>query len=89
MKKTETKSTMLLKHHLKSLKLPAMHEECEKVAAQCAKDNADHLAFLPHQLRFHKGDKNQKNAQDKQDKHQPHGNPYWGEYCCCTFANTF
>ncbi len=46
MKKTETKSTVLLKHHLKSLKLPAMHEECEKVAAQCAKDNADHLAFL-------------------------------------------
>ena len=46
MKKTETKSTVLLKHHLKSLKLPAMHEECEKVASQCAKDNADHLAFL-------------------------------------------
>ena len=46
MKKTETKSTVLLKHHLKSLKLPAMHEECEKIAAQCAKDNADHLAFL-------------------------------------------
>ncbi len=23
-----------------------MHEECEKVASQCAKDNADHLAFL-------------------------------------------
>lgn len=46
MKKTNTKSTVLLKHHLKSLKLPAMHEECEKVASQCAKDNADHLAFL-------------------------------------------
>ena len=23
-----------------------MHEECEKIAAQCAKDNVDHLAFL-------------------------------------------
>lgn len=46
MKKIETKSTVLLKHHLKALKLPAMHEECEKVAAQSAKDNIDHLAFL-------------------------------------------
>ena len=46
MKKSETKSTLLLKHHLKALKLPAMHEECEKIAAQCAQDNADHLAFL-------------------------------------------
>ena len=26
-----------MKHHLKALKLPAMHEECEKVAAQCGK----------------------------------------------------
>jgi len=34
----------------------------------------DHLAFLPHQLLFHKGDEKQKNAQDKQDKRQPHGN---------------
>ena len=32
MKKTETKSTVLLRHHLKSLKLPTMHEECEKIA---------------------------------------------------------
>ena len=29
MTKTETKSTVLLKHHLKSLKLPTMHNECE------------------------------------------------------------
>jgi len=46
MKKTETKSTVLLRHHLKSLKLPTMHEECEKIARRCAADNADHLAFL-------------------------------------------
>ena len=31
MKKTETKSTVLLKHHLKALKLPTMPAECEKV----------------------------------------------------------
>jgi len=46
MKKTETRSTVLLRHHLKVLKLPTMHSECEKIAARCAADNADHLAFL-------------------------------------------
>ncbi len=46
MKKTETKSTVLLKHHLKALKLPTMLAEAEKVAQRCAADNADHLAFL-------------------------------------------
>lgn len=46
MKKIETKSVVLLKHHLKSLRLPTILGECEKVAAQCAADNADHLAFL-------------------------------------------
>lgn len=46
MNKIETKSTVLLAHHLKALKLPTMGAECEKVAARAAKDNADHLAFL-------------------------------------------
>jgi DNA replication protein DnaC len=46
MKKTETKSTVLLAHHLKSLRLPTILSECEKVAARCAADNVDHLAFL-------------------------------------------
>ena len=46
MKKLETKSTVLLKHHLKALKLPAFHAECEKTAARCATENADHLGFL-------------------------------------------
>jgi DNA replication protein DnaC len=46
MNKTETKSTVLLKHHLKQLKLPTMHSECEKIAHRSAADNADHLAFL-------------------------------------------
>lgn len=46
MKKLETKSTMLLKHHLKTLKLPTINAECEKVASRCAQDNMDHLAFL-------------------------------------------
>ena len=46
MKKLETKSTVLLKHHLKALKLPTMLTECEKVATTCAKDNVDHLGYL-------------------------------------------
>jgi DNA replication protein DnaC len=46
MNKIETKNTVLLKHHLKALKLPTMHAECEKIATRAAQDNADHLAFL-------------------------------------------
>ena len=44
--KTETKSSVLVKHHLKALKLPTMHQECEKVAARAGRENLDHLAFL-------------------------------------------
>jgi DNA replication protein DnaC len=46
MSKTETRSAVLLKHHLKALKMPTMHGECEKVAARCAQENVDHLGFL-------------------------------------------
>ncbi len=46
MKKLETKSMVLLKHYLKSLKLPTVEAECEKVASRCAQDNVDHLGFL-------------------------------------------
>ena len=46
MSKAETRSTVLLKHHLKTLKLPTMHRECEALAARCAKENVDHLGFL-------------------------------------------
>jgi DNA replication protein DnaC len=46
MKKLETKSAILLKHHLKALKLPTMTGECERVAARCAQENVDHLGFL-------------------------------------------
>jgi DNA replication protein DnaC len=46
MKKLENKSTLLLKHHLKALKMSRMHDECEKVAARCATENIDHLGFL-------------------------------------------
>jgi DNA replication protein DnaC len=44
--KTETKSVVLVKHHLKQLKLPTMHDECEPVAQRCSKENVDHLGYL-------------------------------------------
>ena len=43
---TETKQTVLLQHHLKSLRLPTMQRECEKVATRASSENLDHLAFL-------------------------------------------
>jgi DNA replication protein DnaC len=46
MSKDPTKSTVLLKHHLKALKLPTMHRECEATAARCSKENVDHLGYL-------------------------------------------
>jgi DNA replication protein DnaC len=46
MSKAQATSTVLLKHHLKALKLPTMHAECEAVAARCARENVDHLGFL-------------------------------------------
>jgi DNA replication protein DnaC len=46
MTKKETKSIVLLSHHLKALRLPTILGECEKVAQRCAHENVDHLAFL-------------------------------------------
>ncbi len=46
MKPIETKSSVLLQHHLKALRLPTMHDECEKLATRCAQEQVDHLAFL-------------------------------------------
>jgi DNA replication protein DnaC len=46
MKTLETKSVVLLHHHLKSLRLPTIGAECEKVAKQAAADNVDHLTYL-------------------------------------------
>ena len=46
MKPLETKSLVLLHHHLKALRLPTIGAEAEKVAAQAATDNQDHLSYL-------------------------------------------
>ena len=46
MSKHPARSTVLLKHHLKALKLPTMHRECEATAARCSKENVDYLGYL-------------------------------------------
>ncbi len=40
------KSTLLLEHHLKELKLPSFLREYGKMAAQCAAGNVDHPEYL-------------------------------------------
>ena len=40
------RSTLLLEHHLKELKLPSFLREYEKMAAQCAAGNVDHPEYL-------------------------------------------
>lgn len=46
MKTSPVVNTMLLKHHLKALRLPTVSAECEKVAKQCASAGDDHLTYL-------------------------------------------
>jgi DNA replication protein len=46
MKQLESKSVVLLHHHLKALRLPTIGAECEKLAHQAAADNVDHLSYL-------------------------------------------
>ncbi len=46
MKAIETKSVVLLHHHLKALRLPTIGAECEKVARRAASDGSDHLTYL-------------------------------------------
>ena len=40
------RSTLLLEHHLKELKLPSFLREYGKMAAQCAAENVDHPEYL-------------------------------------------
>ena len=40
------KSTVLLEHHLKELKLPTFLREYDKVAGQCAAEGVDHQDYL-------------------------------------------
>jgi DNA replication protein DnaC len=46
MKTSHVVNMVLLKHHLKALRLPTVSAECEKVAKQCAAEGADHLTYL-------------------------------------------
>ena len=40
------RSTLLLEHHLKELRLPSFLREYSKIAAQCAAENVDHPEYL-------------------------------------------
>ena len=40
------RSTLLLEHHLKELRLPSLLREYQKMAAQCAVENLDHSEYL-------------------------------------------
>ena len=40
------RSTLLLEHHLKELKLPSFLREYGKMAAQCGPENVDHPQYL-------------------------------------------
>ena len=63
MKTLETKSVVLLHHHLKALRLPTIGAECEKVAKQAAADNADHLSYLLQLLELELLDREKRSAE--------------------------
>ncbi len=46
MKPSHHVNMLLLKHYLKSLRLPTVSAECEKAAKQCAAEGTDHLGYL-------------------------------------------
>jgi len=43
---TDEAPELLLRHHLKKLKLPTVLREYEKIARQCAGENVDHVRYL-------------------------------------------
>jgi DNA replication protein DnaC len=63
MKSLEQKSLVLLKHHLKALRLPTIGAECEKVAKQAAADNVDHLSYLLQLLELELLDREKRSAE--------------------------
>ena len=62
MKTLEAKSLVLLKHHLKALRLPTVGAECEKVAQRAAADNVDHLTYLLQLLELELIDREKRSA---------------------------
>ena len=63
MKTLESKSVVLLHHHLKALRLPTIGAECEKVAKQAAADNVDHLSYLLQLLELELLDREKRSAE--------------------------
>ena len=58
-----TRSTLLLEHHLKELKLPTFLREYRKLAAQCAAEGADHPDYLLRLAELEPIDRHQRMAQ--------------------------
>ena len=52
------KSTVLLEHHLKELKLPTFLKEYDKVASRCAAEGVDHPDYLLRLLELELIDRN-------------------------------
>jgi DNA replication protein DnaC len=46
MKPSRQVNMLLLKHHLKALRLPRVSAECEKTAKHCVADGTAHLGYL-------------------------------------------
>jgi DNA replication protein DnaC len=46
MKPSRHVNMLLLRHHLRALRLPTVSAECEKAAKQCAAEGTDHLGYL-------------------------------------------
>ncbi len=55
-----SKSTLLLEHHLKELKLPTFLREYAKMAAQCAAEAVDHPSYLLRLAELELIDRNQR-----------------------------
>ena len=58
-----SKSTLLLEHHLKELRLPSFLREYGKMAAQCAAENVDHPEYLLRLAEMELADRQQRMVQ--------------------------
>ncbi len=64
-----TRSTLLLKHHLKELKLPTFRREYRKLATQRAAEGADHPDYLLRLAELELIDRHQRMVQRASARH--------------------
>ena len=63
------RSTLLLEHHLKELKLPTFLREYRKLAAHCAQEGTDHLDYLLRLAELELIDRHQRMVQRASARH--------------------